>query len=339
MSRGRLRVGIVGATGTLGQDLLEVLDDANLGLGELRIFAGDRSLGETAEFASEALPVESGEVDFTGLDAVVLCTPAAAALELIRVALRAEVACIDCSGALLGSSEVPLVLADLGAHDGVNSAPLISAPSGSALVWGPVLSALQRRAGLVRVVGTVLHSASSAGRAGIEALSEQTLALMGHHVPPDGEAAAGPVAFGSVPHAVSGEDEDSKDGGARAESRLRISLQRLLGREVAVASSSVYVPSFGGEGSTLWVETERPLSPAEAAAVLATSPGIEVTENSEEACTRHRVGSETVRVARLRADPVAAEPGRSLMFWLAADPVRLAARNAVKLLRTRLSLG
>ncbi len=332
------RLGIVGVTGTLGQDLLEVLDEANLGLGEVRVFAGERSLGETVEFAGEPLPVDSGEVELTGLDAVVLCTPAAASLELIRVALRAEVPCIDCSGALLASSEVPLVIADLGAHDGVNAAPLISAPTGATLVWGPVLSALQRRSGLQRVVGTVLHSASSAGRAGIEALSEQTLALMGQRELLDPALEDGPVAFGSLPHAAPREEEASKDGAARAEGELRMALQRLLGQDVAVASSSVSVPSFAGQGGTLWVETERPLSAEEAATVLAASPGIEVTDESDEADTRQRVGSETIRIARLRTDPAAADPQRSLMLWVAADPVRLAAQNALNLLRTRLSL-
>ncbi len=333
------RLGIVGATGTLGQDLLEVLDEANLGLAEVRAFAGDRSLGKTVEFAGEPLPVESGEVELTGLDAVVLCTPPAVALELIRGALRTEVPCIDCSGALLASSEVPLVLADLGAHDGVSAAPLISAPSGATLVWGPVLSTIQRRAGLLRVVGTVLHSASSAGRAGIEALSEQTLALMGQREQPEGAIGDGPVAFGSLPHSAPREGEEGKDGAARAEDDLRMALQRLLGREVAVASSSVYVPSFAGQGGTLWVETEQPLSAEEAEGLLAASPGIEVTHDSEEASTRQRVGSDTIRIACLRNDPAASDPQRSLMFWVAADPVRLAAQNAVKLLRTRLSLA
>ena len=90
------RLGLGGATGTRGQELLEVLDEANLGLGEVRVFAGDRSLGETVEFAGEPLPVEAGEVELTGLDAVVLCTPAAASLELIRGALRSGVPCSDC---------------------------------------------------------------------------------------------------------------------------------------------------------------------------------------------------------------------------------------------------
>ncbi|MCS5635035.1 MAG: Asd/ArgC dimerization domain-containing protein [Myxococcota bacterium] len=338
MTAGR-RIALVGATGTLGQDLLAALEDADLGLAEVRVFAGDRSLGETLDFRGEPLPVEARTLDFTGLDAVVLCTPAPVALDLIHQALRAEVPCIDCSGALLASSEVPLVVADLGAHDGLSAAPLISAPTGPTLVWAPVLSVLQREAGLLRVVGTVLHSASSAGRGGIEALSAQTLALIGQQETFESPEYPGLLAFGSAPHGGGDDGPAGKDGDAPAESDLVASLHRLLGRDVAVSSSSVQVPSFAGQGAALWIETERPLSPAQAGAALAASPGIEVLKDPEEASTRDAVGTEAVRVARLRADRSASEPGRQLMFWLAADPVRLAALNAVKLLRARLGPG
>jgi aspartate-semialdehyde dehydrogenase len=332
-----LRLGVVGATGILGEELLSVLEDARLDLAELRPFAGKRSMGDTVEFAGASLPVLSGEVDFTGLDAVILCTPPAVSLELIRQALRVEAPCIDCSGALLASPEVPLVIADLGAHDGVSAAPLLASPTGTTLVWGPVLSALQREVGLVRVVGTVLHSASSAGRAGIELLSEQTLALIGQQERAEDEPLEGPMAFASLPHARAVGEE--KDGAALAEAQLRTSLHRLLGGGVDVVSSSVYVPSFAGQGSALWVETERPLSPGQAGSLFAGAPGIDPIGDDETANTRDVVGCEEVQVARLRSDSSAEEPGRHLMFWLAADPVRLGALNAVKLLRARFSLG
>ncbi|MDE0886182.1 MAG: Asd/ArgC dimerization domain-containing protein [Myxococcota bacterium] len=336
MSSG-MRLGVVGATGVLGQDLLAALEESGTAVAELRAFAGSRSVGESVEFAGDRLPVLSGELDFKGLDAVVLCTPAPVALEMIRQALRVEVPCIDCSGALLGSSEVPLVLADLGAHDGVSGAPLISAPTGPTLVWGPVLSALQRQAGLVRVVGTVLHSASAAGRAGLETLSEQTLALIGQQEIIEPEMGSGPVAFASVPH--SSREAEGKEGAAPAEAELQAALHRLLGGDVAVASSSVYVPSFAGQGGTLWVETERPLLPEEAARVLSAAPGIDVVDEEDDPHTREVVGLDEVRVGRLRSDLSSAEPDRHLLLWLAGDPVRLAAANAVKLLRKRLSLA
>jgi aspartate-semialdehyde dehydrogenase len=183
----------------------------------------------------------------------------------------------------------------------------------------------------------VLHSASSEGHAGISALSEQTLALIGQQETIETGPIAGPLAFSSVPHA--GADSEEKDGAALSESQLRTSLHRLLGREVAVSSSSVYVPSFAGQGGALFVETERPVLVGRAATVLAASPGVEVMAENEDVSTRDAVGCDTIRVARLRVDTSDPGSGSNLMFWLAADPVRLAAINAVKLLRARFSLG
>ena len=160
-----LRLAIVGATGTLGRDLVALIDNESLAIRELRLYAGERSVGETLDFQGDVLSVQCDTPVFTGLDLVVLCTPHDASLELIRSALRAGVPCLDCSGSLVGSSDVPVVIADLGAHDQVIGAPLISMPAGPALSWALVLSAIQRGAGLTRVVGTILQSASAQGRA------------------------------------------------------------------------------------------------------------------------------------------------------------------------------
>jgi len=329
---GGLRIGVVGATGLLGREVVEVLDAERIDVAELRPFAGDRSLGEDVEFQGDVLPVRAEDDDWTGLDVVLLCTPATAALDLVRTALRAEIACIDCSGALVGSSEVPLAIARLGFHDGLVTAPLISAPPGPALVWAPVLAALQREAGLRRVIGSVLHSASSSGRAGVEALSEQTLALLNQREWHACEAPAGPRAFDCRAHAV--EDEASKEGAAPVEALLAAILGRVLGPDVGIAATSIHVPTFAGQGASLGIETERPLGVDRAAEVLGAAPGVEVWTEPDGPSTRDAVGRDEVIVGRLRTDPSVAS-GHGLLLWLSADPVRLAAANAVRLLRAR----
>jgi len=331
MSAG-LRIGVVGATGLLGRELIEVLDEGGLAVAEIRPFAGDRSLGEDVEFGGDVLPVRTELDDWAGLDALVLCTPAPTALDLVRDALRAEIPCIDCSGALVASSEVPLAIARLGAHDALGSAPLITAPPGAALVWAPVLAALQREAGVRRVVGSVLHSASSSGRAGVEALSEHTLALLNQRPWTGAEAPPGPRAFDCHAHAAG--SEASKEGAAPVEAQLVAVLHRLLGPGVAVVATSIHVPTFAGQGATLAVETERPIAPERAAELLQGTPGVDVWADGEGPSTRDAVGRDEVIVGRLRADPTA-EPGRGLLLWLAGDPVRLGAANVVALLRAR----
>jgi aspartate-semialdehyde dehydrogenase len=327
-----LRIGVVGATGLLGRELIELLDAERIRVDVLRPLAGDRSLGEEVEFHGEPLPVEVDDGDWRGLDVVVLCTPAAAALDRVRAALRAEVPCIDCSGSLVGSSEVPMAIADLGAHDGLGAAPLISAPPGPALLWAPVLAALQREAGLRRVVGSVLHSASSSGRAGVETLSEQTLALLNQREWDGTEAPPGPRAFDCQAQSLA--DDGDKDGATAVEAQLARILLRLLGPDVAIAATSIHVPTFAGQGASLGIETERPLGVARAAQVLAATHGVDLWDGGDGPSTRDSVGRDDVIVGRLRADPTAPD-GRGLLLWVVGDPVRLAAANALKLLRAR----
>jgi aspartate-semialdehyde dehydrogenase len=338
MSSG-LRIALVGATGTLGSEVLMVLEEDRLPVDELKLFATERSLGMDLDFKGDLLRVETGPPELRGLDLVIVCAPGSAALDIVRLALRAEVPCLDCSGSLIGSNDVPLVVSDLGPHDLVNSAPLISSPAGPALAWALVLSALQEEAGLERVVGTVMHSASSAGRQGVEALSGQTIALLNQQPVPESEVFPAQIAFDCLPHPAAADEAPAKDGMSVSEAGLVGTLRRLLGPDVGIAASSVQVPAFAGEATALAVTTERPLPVERAARVLDAATGIDLWEDGPGPSTRDSVGRDEVLVGRLRSDPSVPGEHRGLLLWLAADPARLAAVNIVKLARTRFSLG
>ncbi|MAJ59406.1 MAG: hypothetical protein CL936_04745 [Deltaproteobacteria bacterium] len=329
--RDGLRVGVVGATGLLGQEVIAALDEERAPLGELQVFAGEESLGQDVDFRGESLPVQTPVETLRGLDVVLLCTPPAIALDWVRIALRSEVACIDCSGSLVGSVDVPMAMTSLGAYEELEGAPLISSPSGPGLAWGPVLAAIQREAGLKRVLGTLLHSASAAGRRGIEALSEGTLALLNQNSEDEATLdVSAPRAFECHAHCA----DTGKGPAASQEVTLVDVLRRVLGPDVNVAATSVQVPTFAGQGSTLAVECERALMPEEAATLLEKVPGCELIEDARGLGTRESVGGETILISRVRADPTL-EAGHGLLLWLTADPLRLAARNAIGLLEAR----
>ena len=170
-----MRVALAGATGALAREVLALLEERKLPVDEILPFATEQSLGQEIEFRDELFPVRVDLPSLRGVDLVIVCTPRGAALDWVRAALRAEVFCIDCSGSLAGSDEVPLLASELCAPAAVLGAPVIASPTGSALAWSLVLAPLAQAAGLVRVVGTLLQSASHAGRAGIEVLSRETL--------------------------------------------------------------------------------------------------------------------------------------------------------------------
>jgi aspartate-semialdehyde dehydrogenase len=103
-----LRIAIAGATGVLGSEVLAVLSESSLAIGELLPVATERSLGQEIEFRGESTPVETELPELEDLDLLFLCAPAAASLDLARRAIRAELCCVDASGALAAQPDLPL---------------------------------------------------------------------------------------------------------------------------------------------------------------------------------------------------------------------------------------
>jgi len=328
-----LRVAVAGATGTLGGELLSVLDARRFPLGELVPLATQRSAGDAIEFRGEVYAVGTDPSRLRGVDLAFLCAPPVGSLEIARRALHECVPCIDLSGALCDSPDVPLLVADLDPTAEALLQPVLSSPASPALGWAIVLRPLDCAAGLRRVTATSVHSASSGGRLGIEALSSETIALFNQQDPPEPTVFGYPVAFDCVP--AIGEPEPG--GATTFESALARDLQRVLGTHVAIAATALRVPTFSGDGAALALEFERALPPDEARAALAKAPGVELWDSVRPGpATRATTGREDVLVGRLRADPT---QERGLMLWLAADSVRLAATNAVKLAEARLALA
>jgi aspartate-semialdehyde dehydrogenase len=319
-----LRVAVAGATGALGSQLLEVLEERRFPVAELVPLGTDRSLGEEVELAGESWPVETETPPFEGLDLVFLCCPPVAALDLAGAAAAAGVPCIDLSGALAARHEVPLLAADLGPPVEDLTRPLVATPPGAALAWALLLAPVQRSAGLARVIGTHLTSAAGAGREGVESLQAEVVALFNQEELPEPSVFPRSVAFDCVP----------QGGVSPAEAALVRDVQRLLGEVPPLAISSVWVPTFAGEGLSVVLETVQPLAAADLAVLLAKAPGVEVWSGEGAGpSTRDATGRDAVLVGRIRPGPPARTeprggPGdeRSLL---------LAASNAVRLAEAR----
>jgi len=324
-----VRIGLLGATGALGSEVLAALDASSIRVAGLVPVATDRSVGEDIEFQGEVYPVETQWPRLENLDLVFCCAPAEASLEVVRGALRARVPCVDCSGALLGSPEVPVGVAALAAEADAGS-PVVSAPAGPALPWSLVLAPLHAAAGITRVVGTVLEAASVMGRDGIEALSAESLALFNQRDLPSPDAAGRPLAFDCLP-AVGTVGED---GSTPREAEVALGLRRILAADLDVVVSVIQVPAFVGQASQLLLETERPLDPKHARDLLASAPGVECwVHDAEGPNLRAVAGRETVVAGRIRPAPTSPS---ALLLWIAADLLRLAAANAVALASARL---
>jgi aspartate-semialdehyde dehydrogenase len=317
------RVGVVGATGALGSELVTVLEERAFPAGALMPIASDRSLGREVEFGGESRPVETEVRSLEGLDLVFLCAPPDVSLGYARLALQSQVPCIDLSGALADQPDVPLLVAERLDPDVEITQPLVAAPPGPALGFALLLAPIETAVGLRRVIATTLEAASVGGRGGVDALSDQSIALFNLQDPDEEEEIEARVAFDCLP----GIGELEADGCTRHEQVLARVLARLLGRDVPLALTSVRVPTFGGDGISLVIETERPLDVAGAQALLEKAPGVRVWPADGGPSTRTTVGREAVLAGRIRRDP----SGAGLQLWAAMDGLRLAALNGVRL--------
>jgi aspartate-semialdehyde dehydrogenase len=326
-SRG-VRLGITGATGALGSEVLSALDAARMPIAQLVAVAGERSLGAELEFQGELVPVVPELPALRGLDLLINCAPAAATPDIVRAALHAEVPCIDCSGAFAQRSEVPLAWA--GSGERILPAPLIAAPVDAALVWLPLLRALAPLGAPAHARATILEGASASGRAGIDALSHESLALFSSQEPDEDETTAPPLAFDCRP------SSGALEGDRRArEAALAAVLARALASVPAISARWIQVPVFVGQVSALTISWERAVDPGEAALLLGKAPGIELwSEDDEGPNLRAVAGRDAVVASRPERD--ATSPG-ALFLWAAGDLLRLAAANAAALAAAWLS--
>lgn len=339
------RIVLFGVTGHLGQELIQRLDESDWPIAEVVGVASAESAGGEFEFRGELLDVVTDWPTLKGRDLVLLCTPTAVALELIREALRAEVPCIDCTGALIEQAEVPMPVRPSileAESEALASAPLIALASSTAIAWAPILEALVEAAGVRRVVATVLSSASSWGRRGLVSLSEESIALFNQAEPPESGPAGQAVAFDVIP------------GGGIDEPRVARELARLFGPDLGISLSSVQVPTFVGEGASLSIELEAPLERKAVEAILAGIGGVTIvsegpgsrglTAVEEDSwgptgpTLRDSAGSGEILVGHLQADPSLAV-GRGWQLWLSVDPIGLAADHALRLAGQRLGLA
>lgn len=339
MSSAGARVSIVGANGTLGSEVLLALSNSPLRVREILPIGTEASLPDDVEFRDEIYPVvvkapnAEDLPSLAGMDLVILCAPPDVSLDFARAALRAQVPCIDCSGSLATSSEVPLRVAAFPADAAEEGQPLVATPPGAALSWALVLRPLQELAGLRRVVGTVLEAASCYGRRGIETLHSESIALFNQQEAQEPEIFGRPIAFDCFPSP----SDIGEEGQGERDLMLTASVRQILGEGIAISATSVQVPSFLGHASSLVVELEQEVDVKKAADALSRAKGVEVWQQDEQGPSlRAAAGSRDVLVGRLRRDPSAEN---ALALWMVADTPALAAANAVDLAVARLHVN
>ncbi|HEY8498882.1 MAG TPA: aspartate-semialdehyde dehydrogenase [Limnochordales bacterium] len=329
-------MGVVGATGAVGQEFLRILEERRWPLAELRLMASPASAGRRLPFRGEMLAVQAAEPRaFQGLDLVFFSAGASVSRELAPEAVRRGALVIDNSSAFRMDPEVPLVVPEVNLDDARAHRGIIANPNCSTIIMAVPLWPLHRAARIRRVVVSTYQAVSGAGaRAMAELLAEVDAERRGEpYEPAILPYAAGrrhyPIAFNVIPQV----DRFDEGGYTKEEWKMVHETRKIFHEpELAVTATTVRVPVLRCHSESVNVEFERPVEPDEARALLRRAPGVEVLDDPEEQLypmPREWSGRDPVAVGRIRAD--SSRPG-ALNLWVVGDQIRKgAALNAVQI--------
>lgn len=335
-----MKVGLVGATGLVGSEMRRIFEERAFPVEELRAYASPRSEGRSLPFAGGEVTCEVlRDGCFDGLDLVVFDVDDPLSFEWAPRAAAAGATVIDKSAAFRMDPEVPLVISEVNPDD-VRDAPkgIISCPNCTTMVLLTALAPLHRAATIERMVIASYQAVSGAGQPGMHELAEQWVkgagqeeALRRAGTTPDllgpGEVWSRPIAGNVIPQAGS-----TKELGYTSEEWKLVHESRkiLHAPDLRATATCVRVPVYVGHSLAANVEFAGPLSRDDAAAILATAPGVVLVDGGHGAPTAlEGAGIDPVLVGRLRQDP--SQPN-TLDLWVTGDNLRKgAALNAVQL--------
>jgi aspartate-semialdehyde dehydrogenase len=327
-----LVLALVGATGTVGRTVLEVLDELDVPVRSLRPFASARSAGTTVAFRDDDLRVEAlSDGCFKGCDVAIFCAGAAVAREWAPRAWADGCPAVDDSPAFRGEGDVPLVVPEVNGAElaGFRARGIVASPSSIATALALALAPLRDAAGLARVVVSTYHSASGLGQGGVEELERQARDLLNMREPDPSVRFPHRLAFNVVPQVGA-----FAEGGA-TEDELKVvrETRKVLGDDaLALSATAVRVPVFFGHSAAVNVATRRPLGAAGARVALAKAAGVKVVDDPAQRVypMPMLVGNEdAVLVGRLRDDP--SQPHGLDLFLSIENTRKGAATNAVQL--------
>ena len=326
------RVAVVGATGNVGREMLNILAEREFPIAELAALASARSQGDEIEFGEtgKMLKVQNVEhFDFTGWDIALFAAGSAPTNIHAPRAAAAGCVVIDNSSLYRMDPDVPLVVPEVNpeAIDGYTAKNIIANPNCSTAQLVVALKPLHDAATIRRVVVATYQSTSGAGKAGMDELFEQTRAILVND-PLDVRTFTKQIAFNVIPHI----DSFLDDGSTKEEWKMVVETKKILDPKIKVTATCVRVPVFVGHSEAINIEFENEISAKQAQNLLREAPGVMLVDKREDggyATPIECVGDFATYVSRVREDSTI-ENG--LNIWCVSDNLRKgAALNAVQI--------
>ncbi len=328
-------VAVVGATGSVGREMLNILSERGFPAKEVHAIASRRSLGTEVSFGDKTLKCKDLEqFDFSTVDFCIMSAGGTVSKEWSpRIGAKGAIV-IDNSSAWRYDQDVPLIIPEVNAHvldaymKRVNRKNIIANPNCSTAQMLVALKPLHDHATIKRLVVATYQSASGAGKEGMDELWAQT---KGSFVPGREYAAkkfTKDIAFNCIPHI----DVFMEDGSTKEEWKMVAETKKILDPKIKVTATCVRVPVFVGHSEAINIEFEKPISADEAMELLRKAPGCMVYDRREDGgymTPKEAAGEDPTYISRIREDGTV-ENG--LNIWVVADNLRKgAALNAIQI--------
>jgi aspartate-semialdehyde dehydrogenase len=322
-------VAILGATGAVGQELLQLLDERSFPVAELRPLASPRSAGRTLRWQQQDLPITGVSAEaFEGVDLVLASAGGSASRQWAPVAAAAGAVVIDNSSAFRMDPGVPLVVPEVNPDAAFKHRGVIANPNCTTILLTLALAPLHRRRPIRRVVVSTYQSASGAGARAMEELRRLSRTVL------DGGEARSEV----LPHSLAfnlflHNSPLQPNGYCEEELKMVNETRKIMGiPDLRLTATCVRVPVLRAHSEAVNIEFHEPFPVAEARELLRHAPGVELLENFEDnrfPMPTDVTGRDPVAVGRIRQD--LSDP-HALELWLCGDQIRKgAALNAVQI--------
>lgn len=331
MNRQPLTVAVVGATGVVGRTMIQILNEREFPVGELRLLASGRSAGRTIFVDGRNLDIEEAVPEaFEGVDIALFSAGADVSRQLAPAAVARGTTVIDNSSAWRMDPTVPLVVSQVNPDDLEGHPGIVANPNCSTMQLAPVLMALRDTVGLERIVVDTYQSVSGTGAEALAELEGQIRA----HVNGDPKTAIvypHPIAFNALPEI----DDFLPNGYTKEEWKVVDENRKILGLpDLRISCTAVRIPVFVSHSEAVHVETRDPISPERARKLFGAVPGVIVQDDPAAhgyPLATEAAGRDEIFVGRVRQD-VSIAGDRGLAFWVVSDNLRKgAATNAVEL--------
>ena len=325
-------IAIVGATGAVGECLLEILAERQFPVGRIHALASERSAGKTVLFGNKPVAVENlADFDFSQVEIGLFSAGGAISAEYAPKAAEAGCVVVDNTSHFRNDADVPLVVTEVNPSciADFRNRYIIANPNCSTMQMVVALKPIHDAAGISRISVATYQAVSGAGASAVAELAGQTAELLNGR-PAEAKVFPGQIAFNALPHI----DRFMDNGYTREEMKMHWETRKILADDrITVSATCVRIPVFYGHSEAVQIETRQSISAAQARALLLDAPGVRVIDeleaNGYPTPVEHAAGADPVFVGRIR-DDFSLENGINL--WIVADNIRKgAALNTVQI--------